>query len=356
MKNSLKTILWIAIPVAAIGSVLLYNQLSRKPDAPAEAPKGGGKRSDRTIPVSVYVADYMRIEEGIRMIGTLLPNEEVDIASEVNGKVEQISFTEGAPVRKGSVLVKVNDDDLQSQLRRAIFQRNLLKDKLDRNRILLDKDAISREAFDQIETDYNMIEADIQLLNVRIDKTEIKAPFDGAVGVRYVSPGGYIQPGSQIARLVDYSKLKVEFAVPEKYFQSVRVGAPVSFTVEGSAATYTAPIYVIDPRIDIQTRTMTVRALYENRGMKLLPGMSAMVSVGQKVGESIQIPSQAVVPDADHMSVWVVRGGRAEMIPVVTGQRTEERVEVVRGLKSGDSVVVTGLLQVRDGALLQINN
>ncbi len=349
--------IWAAIAVIALAAVLIYRYTASRPEMgdgkPAPAARSGG---ERTIPVSVFIVEYDKIEEGIRALGTLLSNEEVEIASEVAGKVDKISFNEGQQLKKGELMVKINDDDLQSQLKRAHYQRNLLKERLERNRILLDKDAISREAFDVIETDYNMVEADIELLNVKIAKTDIRTPFEGQVGFRQISLGAYIQPGTPIARLIDNSKLKLQFSIPEKYFRDVRVGTPVEFTTQGSATIHRASVYAIDPKVDEMTRSITLRALYDNTGRSLLPGMYASIAIGQKRGTTISIPTEAIVPEADHTSVWVVHDQRAVSVPVVTGTRTSSRVEILRGLEQGDSVIVSGLLQVRDGSKVQVTN
>jgi len=362
MTRKTRIILLICIAVVAVGALLLYNYFStQSPQSPPEqSAKGSGSSgkggAGRVIPVSIYIADFRQLDEGIRSVGTLLPNEEVNISSEIAGKVERIAFDEGTFVKRGGILVKVNDDDLQAQLKRSVFQRDLLHDKLERNRILLDKDAISREAFDQIETDYNMIQADIQLLQVRIDKTEIKAPFDGMIGFRYIGLGSYVQPGTLVARFVDNSKLKVQFSINEKNINKIRNGDWISFSTEGDRIVNRARIYAIDPTIDEQTRTIAMRAMYENAGMRLKPGMLIRVTAGEKSGNTLQVPTEAIVPDAASMKVWVVRGGKAASTPVTTGTRSETMIEITAGLMPGDSVIVTGLLQVREGSQVLISN
>ncbi len=364
MKKPLRIAIPLIAVAAIVAAVVLYNEFAGRADGPEARPakqekggeRGGKAGGDRKIAVSIHIADYLKITEGVRAIGTLLPYEVVEVASEVAGKIERISFEEGARVSRGDILVKINDDDLQSQLRRATFQRNLLKEKLDRSRILLEKDAISREAFDQVETDFNMVQADIELLEVRIGKTSIRAPFDGVAGFRYVSPGSYIQPGARIARVVDNSRLRLEFSIPEKYYSDALRGTQVRFTVENDRSPHYARIYAVDPTVDATTRTVIMRALYENRGLKIIPGMYADLVVGQKDGESIQIPTEAIVPDANNKKVWLVREGRAHLQDVVTGTRSENMIEVKAGLSAGDSVIVTGLMQVREGSQLIITD
>ena len=362
MTRKTRISLLIFLIIVAIGAILLYNHLStRSPQAPpAQTATGsgtsGGGRTGRVIPVTVYVAKFLQLDRGIGGKGTLLPNEEVNISSEIAGKVERIAFDEGTFVKRGAILVKINDDDLQAQLTRSLFQRDLLRDKLERNRILLDKDAISREAFDQIETDYNMIQADIQLLKVRIDKTEIKAPFDGMIGFRYIGLGSYVQPGTLVARFVDNSKLKVQFAINEKNISKIRNGDWVSFTTEEDRTVNRARIYAIDPTVDEQTLSVTMRAMYENTKMRLKPGMYAWVTAGEKSGNTLQVPTEAIVPDAASMKVWVVRGGKVVSTPVTTGIRSQNMIEITAGLMPGDSVIITGLLQVREGAQVLVSN
>ena len=362
MKKKTRIILIISIIVLILGGFLINKYLlnsslkgkTEEKDAKSKDTKGG--RGDRAVPVGVYIAGYVKLDEGIRSVGTLLPYEEVDIASEITGKIETIAFEEGAFVKKGSLLIKVNDEDLQAQLRRAVYQRNMTKDKLERNRILLEKDAISRESFDQIETDYNVIQADIQLLEVRIAKTEIRAPFDGVIGFRYVSVGSYLQPSTLIARIVDYSKLRVAFAIPEKYSNLAVNDAMVSFTVEGNATVNQARIYAIDPKVDENTRTLSIRALYENSGMRLRSGMFAAVTIGEKQGVTLQIPTQAIIPDADNKKVFLVKNGTAVPVTVLTGVRSEDMIEITQGLSKADTIIISGLMQVRDGAKVIITN
>jgi membrane fusion protein (multidrug efflux system) len=356
----------IALLVVA-GAAVVYNLFVVKhmPDEkdiagsrpPQEAK--GGKGGGRAVPVEIFIADYERIDDGINVSGTLLPNETVDIASETSGKIDRIFFQEGSRVKGGAVLVKVNDDDLQAQFKRAQFQATMLKEKLDRSRILLEKDAISREAFDQVETDYNVLMADIQLLKVRIDKTEIKAPFDGVIGFRQVAQGSYLQPGTLVARLVDESILKLEFSFPEHYYGVMTVGTDVAFSIQDETGFYSpdihrARIYAIDPQTD-RLHQIVARALYDNTSYRLLPGMMTKITIGRKSGNYIQIPTEAIVPLQEGMKVWVVRDGKAVSQPVETGLRKESRISVVKGLVEGDSVIITGLLQLKEGATVQIN-
>jgi membrane fusion protein (multidrug efflux system) len=308
------------------------------------------------VPVNVYIAEPSYISSGIHATGSLAPSEEVELTTEVAGKVTKIFFSEGSSVKKGDMLIKINDEDLQAQLVRAEFQEKLLSEKLERQKILLTKEAISREAYDQLETDHNMIVADIQLLKVRIDKTEIRAPFDGIIGFRYVSEGSYMQPGSKVARLVDKSSLIVEFSISEKHIATQFLSKNVVFRTEGFMQDFRAQVYAVEPRLNERTRTISLRARYDNSRGLLLPGMSASVTlITNESSRALQVPTEAIVPDISGVSVWTIRNGRAVSTPIETGDRSEQMVEVLSGLAVGDTVVTSGLMQLRPDIAVRIN-
>ncbi|MFR6285697.1 MAG: efflux RND transporter periplasmic adaptor subunit [Odoribacter splanchnicus] len=244
---------------------------------------------------------------------------------------------------------------MQAQLTRAEFQKKLLAEKLERQRILLKRESISREAFDQLQTDYNMLEADIELLKVKISRTEIRAPFDGVMGFRYVSEGSYVQPSSQIARIVDNSTLKYEFNIPEKYADNNLKGQEVFFKVTGNDKLYSAKVYAVDPFIDVKTRMILLRARFRNTNGELMPGMFAKgnLVVGGK-SEFIAVPTEAVVPEMDGKRMWIVKNGKALSVPVETESRDEKNVEVTSGISVGDTILTGGLMQLRDGMAVEV--
>lgn len=353
----------IGVIFLIMGIAILYPVISKswtsEQDAPAATPtvKSGPGGGSRTIPVMVSLVKSEQVLDGIRAVGSLVANEEVDLASDISGKIQQINFEEGTRVTKGDVLVKVNDDDLLAQLKRYKFQEKTLGEKLERQRYLLEREAISAETFDQVQTEYNVLQADIQILKVKIDRTEIRAPFDGVVGLRYVSEGSYIQPNTKIAKMVDYNTLKLEFSIPEKYISMPLVGQTAYFTTAGSKKQNTAKIYAIEPKVDENTRTIILRAKYNNSNGSLRPGMSMKVTIPtSEVASTLMIPTEAVVPAMDNKSVWVVRQGAPVQQVIETGIRQERTIEVLTGLEEGDSVIITGLMQLREGAKIKVTN
>jgi membrane fusion protein (multidrug efflux system) len=286
------------------------------------------------------------MNDPINSIATLQPDEEVDLSFETSGKIVGINFTEGTRVQKGDLLAKINDKPLQAQLQKLVAQRKLVEEKEFRQRSLLGKDAISQESYDQIVTELQTIAADINLVKARISETELHAPFDGIIGLRYLSEGGYANPSTKIARLVKISPIKIHFSIPERYADEVNIGFPVSFNVDDKM--YEAAVYAVDPKIDLDTRTIVIRALYPNKKEELKPGRFAEVSLLlSQIDNAIAIPSEALIPEMEGEMVYVYRNGKATSIKVNTGLRTESKIQIVDGLKFGDTLITTGILQLR---------
>ena len=354
MNKYVKRSLQIGIPVLIAAWIIIPKVLNSGEKTATESGNAGTRSS--SLPVTGIVAKTSVSTNGIMANGTMLANEEVELVAEIVGKVVKIYFQEGSHVKKGQLLLKVDDADLQAQLSRAEFQQKLLSEKLERQRILLKRESVSREAFDQLQTDYNMLEADIELLKVKISRTEIRAPFDGVMGFRYVSEGSYVQPSSQIARIVDNSVLKYEFSIAEKYASQNLKGRNIVFRVAGQDKNYTAQVYAVDPLIDVNTRMILLRARFQNKTGELMPGMFAkgnLIVDGNT--EYIAVPTEAVVPEMDGKRMWVMKNGKATSVPVVTESRSEKFVEVISGIQPGDTVLTGGLMQLRDGMSVNVS-
>ncbi len=215
---------------------------------------------------------------------------------------------------------------------------------------------MSRESFDQLQTDYNVILADINLLKVRIAETEVRAPFDGIIGFRYVSEGTYVQPSVKIAHLTDNSQLKLEFGIAEKYISQPLTNKKVSFTVPGYKDEFFAQVYAIDYRVDEATRTIGVRARTDNRDGRLVPGMFAEITlITDERENAILVPTEAVVPDMNEKRVWILKGGKAVLTPVTSGNRTQDMIEILSGISVGDTVITSGLMQLRPNMAVRVN-
>lgn len=361
MKKSNKTIITILL-ILVIAGVIFYPKLKplfaaqpqrtgMGPGGPGGAPRGGpgggaGQMNRQALSVSGYLITPTTLKEFINSNGTLRADEEVDLSFETSGKIININFTEGTRVKKGDLLAKINDRPLQAQLEKLLAQQKLSEAKEFRQRSLLDRDAISQESYDQIVTELRTIQADINLIRARISETELRAPFDGAIGLRYVSEGAYTNASTKIARLVKMSPIKLDFSIPERYSDQVKVGFPVIFTVDEKQ--YQARVYAVDPKIEFNTKTVLLRAMYPNKNEELMPGRYAGIVLQlEEMNDAIAIPTEALVPEMEGEIVYVCRNGRAETVKVTTGLRTESLVQITKGLKFGDTLLTSGILQLR---------
>lgn len=295
-----------------------------------------------------YIILPAQMSELVRSTGTLRPDEEVDLGFETSGKIVGINFTEGTRVKKGDLLAKINDRPLQAQLEKLQVQLKMSEAKEFRQKSLLDKDAISQESYDQIQTDVQSLNADINLIKARISETELRAPFDGIIGLRYVSEGTFTNTSTKIARLIKISPIKIEFSIPEKYASEIKIGYPISFRIDGSNQVFNASVYAIDPKIDIDMRTISLRALYANKNEELKPGRYAEITLQlSRIDNTVAIPTEALIPEMEGEKVFIYKNGKAEAVKVNIGLRTESQIQITNGLKFGDTLITSGILQLR---------
>ncbi len=325
-------------------------------DKKASSAFTGARGGAQILLASGYVIVPVQMSDPVYSTGSLLPDEEVDLAFETSGKVVAIYFSEGTRVKKGELLAKMNDKPLQAQLLKLKAQIKLSEEKEFRQRQLLDRDAISRESYDQVYTELQSLQADIMLLEARIAETELHAPFDGTVGLRMISEGAFATPQTKIVRLVKLSPLKIEFSIPERYAGEIIPGFPINFVVDGVAGNFQAKVYAVDPKVEFQTRTIVTRALYPNRKEELKPGRYARITaILSQIDNTIAIPSEAIIPEMEGEKVFVYNNGKAEQRKVVLGLRTESNVQVKEGLNFGDTLLTTAILQLREGLPVKLD-
>jgi membrane fusion protein (multidrug efflux system) len=254
-------------------------------------------------------------------------------------------------------LAKINDEPLQAQLKKLEAQVKLSEDRLYRQSELLERDAVSREAYEQAQTELAMLHADIDLVKANIAQTELRAPFDGVIGLRYVSEGAWASPTTAIARRVKIVPLKLDFSIAEKYNNAVRRGTRVQFMVDGFLDPFEAEVYAVASEVEQSTQMLDVRALYSNSRAQLMPGRWATVSITlYEHPSAIVVPAEAVIKEMGVDKVYVYRGGTALPVNIRAGQRTEAAVEVLTGLMPGDTLITTGTLQLRQGLPVIIEN
>ncbi len=344
-----KNIIYIVIGVAVL-ALLAWPKLkpNNAKEAPAAAKRGGA------IKVNTIIVKPQSSVNIIETTGNILAQEEVILYPETQGRIVSINFTEGAQVQKGDLLVKINDAELQAQLKKAIATKKLKDDTEKRNKSLFDKGAISAESYDVGANELNSINADVDLIKEQIRKTEIRAPFSGKIGFRNVSEGSYVTSSTRIAALQSINQIKIEFAVPEKYAHLVNKGTNITFKIDGNSNNYQAVVYGIEPKIDEVTRNVVIRASCANPNQKILPGSFAKVSVAVGNNDNaFMIPTQAIVPILKGQKVYIVQGDSAVERIVKTGTRKEKDIEITEGLNAGDEVITVGVMYLKQGAKIK---
>lgn len=347
--------------IIAIAAVLVVIAILASPRlkifSSAEGPRSGAGQKDVRLPVTAVVVRPGPLVNAIRATGTILATEEVELRSEIAGKIDRIVFQEGSRVSKGDLLVKINGDELQAQMQKLESQVKLAEEKERRRRMLFEKQNISSEDYDIALNELNSIKAELAYNRARYEKTDLRAPFSGVIGLRYVSEGSYVSSTTRIASLQNLEQVKIDFAVPERYAQVVRVGQIIRFTRAGSDAVYEGKIFAIEPKIDPQTRTLQVRAVAPNPGARLLPGGFAEVTLElERFTSALLVPTQALIPELNGHKLFIARSGNAEAVQVRIGIRTDTRVQVVDGVQPGDTVITTGILQLAPGLPVQLTS
>ena len=355
-----KKVKWGIITLIGAGLIGggIYSQLPKENEELAAADRVmTGKRGEKkALNVNAKIVRPQLLKDEIQISGSLLPDEEVDLSFETSGKIIEINFEEGSFVKKGQLLAKVNDRPLQAQLQRLVSQLKLAEDRVFRQNALLERDAVSKEAYEQVKTELATLNADIDLIESNIAQTELRAPFDGVIGLRQVSVGTYASPSTIVAKLTKLSPLKVEFAVPERYANDVKIGAGLNFTLEGKLNTFHATVYARESKID-PTHTLTIRALYPNANSAVLPGRYASIKLNKdEIHDAIAVPSEAIVPEMGKDKIFLYKSGKAQPVEITTGIRTEAEVQVLQGLDVGDTIITSGTLQLRTGLAVTLDN
>ncbi len=336
MKNLYLPVILLALLVSSCGK-------DKKPELSAPKPAGLSVSS-----VEGYVARPTALSENITASGTLVPAEETELHPEASGRVTFINLPEGKVVRKGQLLLKVFDEDLKTQLRKLETQKKQAEITEQRLGELLKVKGVSQQEYDLASLQVQTLTSEMDLVRINSSKTELRAPYDGIIGLRQISPGAYVTPATAITTIRAISALKLDFSVPEKYSASLRPGQKVSFTVEGGTTPHSAIVLATEQSIQAESRNLQVRATVQGNSRDLLPGTFAEVSLslGNKAS-ALLIPSQAIIPQARDKKVIVSKNGKATFVTVKTGVRQAGQVEITDGIQPGDTVAITGMLFLR---------
>lgn len=324
-------------------------RLSVLPFLAAAAFAQDGRKTGAPLTAEVFIVKSAPFAQTLSTVGTLRANESVTLVSELSRRLAKIHVAEGSEVKAGDLLFKLDDSDLQAELGQIEARMKLGEINKTRAENLLPKNAISQQEYDAAFSAYNLLLAQKHTQEVQISKTEIRAPFSGRVGVRQVSEGAFVSPTTPLITLQDVSSIKVDFPLPERYAGEVKSGQKFTFTVAGNGQVFEGAVTVLEPAIDAATRSLLVRGLCTSpKG--LLPGGFAEVTLKlDSLVNGFMVPSQAVVPSPRGQGLYLIENGRAKLQSVEIGIRTDDQVQILRGVKEGDVVATTNLLRIRPG-------
>jgi len=317
----------------------------------SEAKDKNAVKEKPPVPVEVMVAANKDFSSDIEVNGTVLSEEMIELHPEVGGRLTYLNIPDGAVVKAGTVLARINDADLQAQLNQQKVQLELAKKTEQRLNKLLAVNGVDQASYDAAISQVNLYTANMNVLLAQIDKTVIKAPFSGRLGLRLVSEGAYVSPATVIGTLQQTDKIKIDFSVPESYQDLVKIGKTVSIRTNSSSEEIKATISAIEPQINTATRNIKVRARL-SKGI-ISPGAFVKVLLNEKL-EGIVVPTNAIIPDAISSQVLLVKNGKAVSQNVETGIRNSDVVEITDGLKPGDTIIVSGVLSVRPNGAVKI--
>ncbi|WP_212634816.1 efflux RND transporter periplasmic adaptor subunit [Runella slithyformis] len=319
-----------------------------------DKPKGGDEKKDRPTIVDVMVAAPQPITNVIEANGTIIPGEFTELRPEVSGRLTYLNVPEGKSVAQGTVLARINSADLEAQVQRTKVQLETATKTEERLKQLLDVNGINQSDYDAALNTVNTLKADVAYTQTLIDKTVVRAPFTGTVGLRQVSPGAYVTPASILATMQQLGKMKIDFTLPEENSDLIRIGSVVKVKLEGRDTTMRkATVIALEPQANRLTRNLMVRAVLDDA--RVNPGAFAKVIISSGNNKkAILIPTNAIIPDDKNNQVIIVKEGKATFVNVQTGTRTANNVEITQGISEGDSVVVTGVLFAKPGSTLKV--
>ena len=373
-SKAIYTVVAVAGIAAASGAAWWYQQ-PKTPDnasgmsSAAEPPKGGasgaGRNGGSGRPPSVEAArvDIARLTDDTQAVGSLRSRRSVVLRPEVSGRITRLNFNDGQRVRKGQVLVQFDDQLQQAQVQQSQAELSIALANQKRNQELVAQNFVSQRSLDESAANLQVAQAKLALTKATAARLKIVAPFDGIAGIRQVSAGDYLKDGADIVNLEDIEAIYVDFRLPERFQSRLKRGQTAMLNIDAlPGQQYVAQIQAIDPLIDVNGRSVSVRACIDNRQLQLRPGMFARVNTVFGVKEDARvIPEEAIVPQAGKQFVIKLLKGPTEQtrtterVEVKVGLRSPGKVEILEGLAPGDTVVTTGQQRVqRNGTVVTV--
>lgn len=309
----------------------------------------GGKASDAAVTVEVARAEALTVVEDVQAVGSLKARQGVMVRPEVSGRIARLGFVDGQPVREGQLLVQLDDTLQRAQLEQARAQASIARTNLQRSRELLAQSFVSQSAVDQNAAALQVADAQVALAQAQLARMRVVAPFNGTAGLRLVDVGDYLKDGADVVKIEDLSALEVEFALPERYVARTRPGLAMELTLDAMPGSlFKGQVVALNSQVDANGRALTVRARVLNPGAVLKPGMFARPRIifSRREG-AVVVPEEALVPLGGRQFLYKVVDGPeghplAQRIEAHLGLRVPGKVEIVAGLRAGDTVVTAG--------------
>ena len=336
---------------AGYGVFLFYQGKLELPGTNNSTQQKGPPAGEMAMPVKTVEVSTQSFSRELNTVGTLTSDESASIRPEISGRITAIFFAEGKTVLKDDILLKIDDSIAKSELQQAEASYELNKLTFDRINELQKKGATSIQSRDEAYAKFRESEAILELAKTRLEKSTIRAPFEGMAGLREVSEGDYVETGQIITYVEAIDPIKIEFSVPEKFFADIKLGQSVFISVDAyKGKEFEGAIFAIDPKVDPETRNIRIKASAANSEALLRPGMFAYVTIrlGKKE-DAILIPEEAIIPSGKGSSVYKVIDGKAVLTDVETGLRNKAMVEIIQGLSAGDEIITAGQMKIRDG-------
>lgn len=310
-------------------------------------------QSDAPIAVIGATVDTSIWQDPVEALGTLKADESVTLSSTLTGTVSAINFEDGDSVEARQWLVQLDDEQAQAELRAAQALLDQRRSALDRAQQLQDRNLGVRATLEDNAALVRQSEAEIDAIRARLADHRLRAPFAGTVGLRDVSVGALVTPGTELVTLDKLDTMKLDFTVPATLLSVLHPGLTLSATTPSYPdATFRAEVATLGTRIDPVSRSLVVRANLDNPDGRLLPGMLMEVQLNQPAREALTIPESALVPDGERQTVWLIEPGQPARVTrreVAIGERRQGEVEITDGLESGQRIVTHGTLKVREG-------
>ena len=311
------------------------------------------------VPVILAQAKKSELVDRVEALGTLRANEQVTVTAQVTETITEIRFEDGQDVQKGDTLALMTSGEEAANLKEAEAMVREAREQLERAQPLAKRGVSSEATLSERRRDYETAEARLEAVKSRIADRRIEAPFSGVVGLRRISVGALVEPGTVITTIDDDSVMKLDFTVPATYLATLRVGLYIEATAEAfPGQRFNGKVTGIDSRIDPVTRSITVRAVIPNESKKLKAGLLMTVEVLKNKRMAVVVPEQAVVRRGREARVLVVDPKSEKPVAkaqvVELGWRGNGMVEVTSGLQDGEFVIVDGTLRVKPGQAVSV--